>query len=445
MSPRRSTPTTPKRAVGYVRISKDREGETSTATQEERIRAHCDAQGWELVDVIVEPGRSAYKASRSARPGMRKVMRLVEAGAADVVAVWKLDRAARNTADLLEFVTDLADHGAAFVSVTESFDTTKAVGKMLLTILSALAEMESATKSERITAWQEHRAATGATPTGPRPYGYRRERNRLIVDEDEAAQVKDAAAAVLAGESLRSIASRMTRTDGEPFTRRGLVAILTGPTIAGLRRTGETFLPARDWKPILDRATWDEVRAVLLEPGRRTGPGPARRWLLSGIAECGRCGTPMQAKPHAAGPRYSCPACHLSIAVEPTDAIVEAGLLALLNPKTWRRLRRRGQHSDTATFEAELLDLAQAHADGEVTTEEWRIMRAGIVQRLEDAAAEPAPLPSVDDVRAAWPDLPIDARRLVVAAATERLAIAPAASGLARFDPSRIEHDLIAE
>ncbi len=65
MTPKKPKPT---RAVGYVRISVDRDDETSTTTQEERIRGYCTAHNLTVVDVVVEPGRTAYGASGTAGP-----------------------------------------------------------------------------------------------------------------------------------------------------------------------------------------------------------------------------------------------------------------------------------------------------------------------------------------------------------------------------------------
>ena len=183
---KRPTPTKPTRAVGYVRISVDRSDESSTASQEKLVRAYCKRNELRLVDVIVEPGRSAYRSSRRTRPGFERAKELIRSGAADLLVVWKLDRACRSTIDTLQLVEELAEHGAELVSVTESFDSGTASGRMTLSVLAALAEMESSTKSERSLAWQEHRRNSGATPTGPRPFGYRREHNKLHVDEGEA-------------------------------------------------------------------------------------------------------------------------------------------------------------------------------------------------------------------------------------------------------------------
>ena len=98
-----------------MRISKNRDGETSTETQEQRVRAYCAAHGWSVVDVVIEPGRSAYKSSRSTRPGFRNAMNLIRSGAADVLVVWKLDRAGRDVIDIRNLVSELAEHGAQFV------------------------------------------------------------------------------------------------------------------------------------------------------------------------------------------------------------------------------------------------------------------------------------------------------------------------------------------
>jgi DNA invertase Pin-like site-specific DNA recombinase len=438
-----------RRAVGYVRISKDRPDETSTTTQEASIRAWCAAQRVELVDVIVEPGRSAFKASRTSRPGIRKAMALIEAGAADAFVCWKLDRAARNTRDLLEFVEDdLGAHGATFVSVTEQFDTFTPMGMVMMTIIAALAQMESATKSQRTTEWQTHRRATGATPTGPRPYGYRRQRNALVIDEAEATVVKGIAAAVVAGQSLRSIVRGLNdrglvTRNGTPFNTRGVRATMLGTTVAGLRQLDGRYVPGT-WPAILDRHTWDDVRAVLRDPKRNSGgSGLPRRWLLSGLASCGRegCGGPMGMRPHRAGPRYTCDTCFLSIDAHQADDVVQGDVLDLLDRRTWKRLQRRGRHVDTADLEQRLVDLAQQRADHEITEPVWQVLNAGLMADLDEATAEPVALPDVDDIRAAWADLSIDARRLVVNAAV-RITVTPVVRlGANRFDPDRVQYD----
>lgn len=430
----------PRRFVGYVRISKDRPGETSTKTQEQSIRAWALALGHELVEIIVEPGRSAYGASRSSRPGMRKALRFIESGAADGFVSWKLDRVARNARDFLNFLhEDLEAHGASYVSVTETFDTSLPMGKTMITIIAALAEMESATKSDRTKEWHVGRRAAQLAPTGPCPFGYRRSGNTLVIDETNAEHVRFAAELILNGASVREVARQMADR-GVKMDRYRVPKILTSPVIAGLRRAPNSdVFTEGNWTPILDRATYDELREVLLAPGRRSGPRSPRRWMLSGLATCGRCRTPIQyIGRSAAGPRYGCPACRLSIDATKTDDAVSGDVLEQLTPLAWKRLRRLGRPVDTSGLEAELIELAELKAETDMPLAEWKVLRKGIQQRIDEAMAEPVALPDVADIRTAWPDLPVSARRLVVEAVVESIEVEPAKRGANVFDESRI-------
>lgn len=436
----------PTRAIGYVRISVDRPDETSTTTQEERIRAYCTAHGLDLVDVIVEAGRSAYKDSRTARPGLGRARAIIAAGAADALVTWKLDRVGRNTSDVLALVNELRDKGAAFASVTEQFDTSTPTGRLMLTMLAALAEMESAQKSDRVLAWHEFRYSTGSTPTGPRPFGYHRERNELHIVDDEAAVIRDAALRVLDGESLRSITAAMDAAgvlgkNGKPITHRGLRAILVGGTVAGRREVADDRFIVGTWEPILDVETWEAVRELLLDPKRTTGPGNARRWLLTGIVCCGRCAgaTPMVSKPHVSGQRYTCPKCHLSAPVAQVDEVVVGDLLALLDRAAWQRLRTAAPTTglDGSSFAAAMDMLTGAFVRGEIDATQLAEHAEGL-RRQQTTESLPPELPDVDDIGAAWPSLDLAARRLVIEAATESLTIGPAVRGRSTFDPQRI-------
>jgi DNA invertase Pin-like site-specific DNA recombinase len=433
----------PTRAVGYVRISVDRVEETSTATQEDRIRAYCAAQGWSVVDVIVEPGRSAYKSSRSTRPGLRQAMQIVASGAADVLIVWKIDRACRDVTDTLGLVEQLAEHGAQFVSVTEGFDTSAPAGRMILVVLAALAELESATKSERTLAWHAQRRSEGRVPSGPRPYGYRRERNALLILDAEAAVIRRAANQVLAGVSLRSITAGLATAGvmgrgGRPMTARTLRQVLLSPTVTAARAsTAGTFTPSTSWEAILSRDVWDAVRARLLDPSRRTTPGPARRYLLTGVATCGRCDerTPMQCK---SGIRYLCPRCGLSIDRKHADRVVERDLLIALDPGTWKRLREgRAPATDLAEFETGMNFLTARFVAGDLDATQLAENAEALRRQQEAVSAPPPPLPDVTDPAQGWGDFTIEQKRLVLVAATESLTIAPWTPA-PRFDEGRI-------
>lgn len=456
MTTTRNRPTKPTRAVCYVRVSVDRDDETSTETQEERVRAYCKSQGWRIADAIVEPGRSAYKTSRSSRPGFRRAMALIESGAADVLVVWKIDRAARNTVDTLNLVEELASHGAQFVSVTEHFDTSTASGELTLTMLAGLARAESRTKSERIEAWQEHRRNNGRTPTGPRPFGYQRggpdNPNVLTIDRVEAAVIRKVAKQVLAGKSFRSIlrdlaASGVVGKSGKPLSHRGLMRIMLTPTIVACRETSPgVFVESSEWEPILDRDKWDAVRAVLTDPARRTNHSTGRRHLLAGIVRCSRCLDTdsdgwMRSMPGRDGVRYSCPTCYLSIDAAQTEDVVQRDVLAMLDPKMWRRLRQ-GQPiaamRNGAATEKALEELSARFMAGDIDATEFADLANALRRRYEVDSAPPPPLPNVADLAKAWPKFTLEQRRLVIMAATETLTIEPWTPSGGVFDETRI-------
>jgi DNA invertase Pin-like site-specific DNA recombinase len=454
----RATTKQPRGAVGYVRISKDRDDESSTTTQEDRIRAYCQAHGLDLVEMIVEPGKSAYGSARNTRPGFARAKGLIASGAAELLVVWKLDRAARNTIDTLELVKELAEHGAQLASVTEHFDTSTPTGELMVTMLAALARMESATKSERLEVWQAHRRTTGAVPTGPRPFGYHRtptkdgkHSNRLDIDPAEAKIIRKIAKQVLAGKSLRSVtadlaAAGVTGRNGKPFTIRSVRMILLRPTTAGCREVEPgVYVESSEWKPILDRVTWDKLRDMLTDPARRTSTSNRRRWLLNGIATCARCidddGEPVAilCKPHKQGPRYSCPKCHVSIEAARTDEVVRRDLLTALDPKAWRRLRRgRPAGQADGGFEEAMAELMEQFVAGDLDGEEMGRLADGLRRQQQAATVPPPPLPDVVDLAEAWPKLDVEQQRLVLSAATESLTIGPKQAGSNRFDETRI-------
>jgi DNA invertase Pin-like site-specific DNA recombinase len=448
----------PTRAVGIARISVNRPNETSTTTQTERIQAWADSQALELIDTIQVQGRSAYKVEALKRADVVKALGMIQTGAAQVLVTWRIDRVARNARDLLNLIHEVEAAGGSFASVCEQFDTRTPVGKLVVTVIGAIAEMESSIKRERVLSWQEHRRDTGQTPTGPRPFGYQRggddNPNVLTIDTAEAAIIRECADRVLRHESLNSIVADLKQRgvkgkNGTPLTHRALRAILLGPTIAACREVDGVFVPSTEWKPILTRRKWDKLRTYLTDPARRTTPTNRRRWLLSGIATCGRCvgddeqPIRMSTKSHQTGPRYFCPSCHLSVEAERADDLVQQDLLSLLDPKAWRRLRQgRAIPNGTAAngFEQAIDVLTARFKAGDIDSVEWMRL-ADELQRQQEVVASPPPqLPDVPDLGKAWPKLTIERRRLVLIAATESLTIKPWEPGrVPGFDERRIK------
>src|ERR1700683_5303530 len=103
-------------------------------------------QGAELSDIIVEGGESAKSLSR---PGMAKLLALVDAGKVKAVSVAKLDGLTRSVKDLCELLERFERKGVALVSVAESLDTGSAAGRLVLNIMAAVSQWEREAIGER--------------------------------------------------------------------------------------------------------------------------------------------------------------------------------------------------------------------------------------------------------------------------------------------------------
>lgn len=143
-----SDTTTPTLAIGYVRVSTDDQGEQRLGldAQCERVAAYCKARGWVLAGVVEDVGVSARTL---ARPGMQRVLNMMQARTVDAVVALKLDRLTRSMLDLHTLLATAERTGCALVSVSETLDTSSAAGRLMVNVLAAIAEWERETIGER--------------------------------------------------------------------------------------------------------------------------------------------------------------------------------------------------------------------------------------------------------------------------------------------------------
>lgn len=146
------------RAAFYVRVS-TKNHHQDPEVQLRDLRDLCQRKGWDLVDTYLDHGISGTKESR---PELNRLMADAEAKKFDVVVVWKFDRFARSAQHLLKALEAFQRLGIAFVSHTEGIDTTTVVGKMVFTVLGAVAEMERSLTVERIRAGMRNARAKGS-------------------------------------------------------------------------------------------------------------------------------------------------------------------------------------------------------------------------------------------------------------------------------------------
>src|SRR6185437_1598948 len=125
-----------KQTIGYARVSTDKQ-DLSLEAQQAKIRAMAALQD-KTVEMIVD----AASAKTLERPGMARLLALVDSGAVDTVIIAKLDRATRSVKDLAELLERFQKHGVSLVSVAESLDTGSAAGRLVLNIMVSVAQWE---------------------------------------------------------------------------------------------------------------------------------------------------------------------------------------------------------------------------------------------------------------------------------------------------------------
>jgi DNA invertase Pin-like site-specific DNA recombinase len=197
------------RAIGYARVSTDKQADSgvSLEAQQEKLRAMAVVQGATLLEVIVDAGESAKTLDR---PGMDRLLALVDARKVDVVIIAKLDRLTRSVKDLALLLERFTRRGVALVSMAESLDTNTAAGRLVLNIMVSVSQWEREAIGERTRDAMAHMKATRQAYS-PTPYGFQRNGDVLAAADDEQGTVQQIREWHRAGWTLRKIAGELNR------------------------------------------------------------------------------------------------------------------------------------------------------------------------------------------------------------------------------------------
>lgn len=451
-------------AAVYVRISEDREGAgLGVQRQEQDCRALAGRLGWDVRDVYVDNDLSAYNGAR--RPAYERLLDDVRDGTVDGLVAWHTDRLHRSPKELETFIDLLESRDVAVQTVKAgTLDLATPSGRAVSRTLGAWARFESEHKSDRSRRKARELAEAGKVAGGgTRPFGF--EDDRVTVRAEEAVLIREAADRVLAGDSIRGIASdwqhrRITTPTGKPWQPSPLKRMLASGRIAGWREhRGELAAPAT-WPGIIDRDEHDRLRRILRDPRRRTALTNARSYLLSGMLRCGPCGCPLRARPRtdhvrryvcASGPMYG--GCgKVAIVAGPLEEYVSEMVLAALDTPEMQDAIAR-QEADATTEDAipglqrdedALDELARDYyADHIIGRSEYLAARSELEARIEAGRrrlARRRPIALVGSgIRGRWPALTFDQRRAVLSDVLEQIRIGSGRRGYNRFDPERVK------
>ena len=319
----------------YVRVSTINQiDKDSLKTQEDRLKAFCKANGINSFKVYRDAG---FSAKDTKRPALETLFKDIKDGKVSGVFVVKLDRITRSIKDLIHLTEFFNKHNIKFVSISESIDTSTAMGRAMQNLLGIFAQLEREVTAERVAIDMQHRAARGKWNGGIVPYGYTiqkllikkfknkgieinraleicPEEKKLFVDPEEASVIKRIFETFLKTNSVRKTTIQLNTRGiktrkGELWSKTTIHRILSNPIYAGFLTYGKRKTDPVSGKLIKqDKETWtivegehdaivpleifEKVQNLLSQnQGKPTKSG--RTYLLSGIVRCGLCGGAM--------------------------------------------------------------------------------------------------------------------------------------------------------
>jgi DNA invertase Pin-like site-specific DNA recombinase len=152
------------RVAIYARVSTANNGQ-SPEMQLRELREYCARRNWTVAGEYVDVGVSGTKDSR---PELNRLMADAHRRRFDAAVVWKFDRFARSVSHLLKALETFQALGVEFVSLTEGVDTSTPAGRMIFTVLGAVAELERSLIRERVKAGLRNAKAKGKHVGRPR-------------------------------------------------------------------------------------------------------------------------------------------------------------------------------------------------------------------------------------------------------------------------------------
>jgi DNA invertase Pin-like site-specific DNA recombinase len=431
----------------YLRQSLDRHGDMlAVDRQREDCAKLCADRGWTVTE-YVDNDISASNGKH--RPSYQQMLADISAGRINAVVAWDLDRLYRQPRELEDLIDLADDKHLALATVTGDVDLSTDNGRLYARIKGAVARGEVERKSARQRRAAAQRADQGAAWWSSRPFGYTVplppadgekwsvKGQDIILAPDEAALLRDAYTAVLAGASLSAIAvewtaKRISTTQGNRWSGTQIGQLLLSPRNAGLRAYRGQIIGPASWPAIVERDVFDGVAAILSDPGRRNGPTRGRKHLLTAIALCGACRQPMGSgvASSSGAPIYTCKNCYrVSRDIAKVDKWV-IGLVVerLSRPDAYDLLATAGVdiaalRDRAAVLRARQEEAAALFADGDITAPQLKVTTAKLAAQLADVenAMFSANTSRVfegvigaADVRAKFDGLSLDRRRAVI-------------------------------
>lgn len=304
-----------KKCYIYTRVSTAAQTEGySLEAQQECLREYADYKNLEIASEYCDAGKSGK--SIVGRPSFLKMLEDISSEKDNIsfVLVFKLSRFGRNAADILKSLQLLEDYEVDLICVEDAIDSSTPGGKLTLTILSAVAEIERENINVQFMAGKMQKLLNGGWPGGVVPYGYRSVNKELQVEPAEAEIVRLIFDKYIQDDgTLNGVAiwlndngyTRISKGEEKPFTYDFIVNVLDNPIYHGkLNYNRRTNLKGVKRKPkdaievdgiheaIVSDELWQQVRdkREACSANNDKVDEPERLSLLSGLIKCPACG-----------------------------------------------------------------------------------------------------------------------------------------------------------
>ena len=308
-----TVPTSPRRAITcaiYTRKSSEEgldQDFNSLDAQYEACAAYIASQkheGWSLATGRYDDG--GVSAGTLERGGLQRLLADIDAGAIQMIVVYKIDRLTRSLSDFARLIDRLEAAGCSFVSVTQAFNTSTSMGRLTLNVLLSFAQFEREVTAERIRDKLAASKKKGMWMGGIVPLGYDARDRALHVNAEEADLVEEVFALYREHRSVARVeeilAQRGRRTKhhvfangrqrgGALFSRGQIYHLISNPIYIGKIRHHDQLYEGLH-RAIIEPELWGSVQAILSDnsarPKRRQADGVRRESLSAPSVLAGR-------------------------------------------------------------------------------------------------------------------------------------------------------------
>lgn len=283
----------------YPRKSVYRDNSDSVQVQVQMCKEYAGViyRGKEL-DFRIYDRDEGFSGKNMNRPSFQELMCDVKAGLLDSVMVYKLDRISRNVQEFASMYEVFQRHNVSFISVKESFDTTTPMGRTVMYILAAFAQLERENTSERVSDSMQSLGASGKWTGGVLPTGFTSERRKdgakehsyLVVDPDTVGVVKQIFDLITSGYTITGVeryftAHNIRTAAGNWFGTSQLHSLIRNPVYCQNSLEAYYYLSEKGCT-LPDRSLFDGKHGLIGYGRTKTAPAsqescPMDKWIIA--------------------------------------------------------------------------------------------------------------------------------------------------------------------